>query len=57
MSAGVLVQAGLFDARGARAAERQRVASTLLVEALEDSTKRAAAASVVRHSIALVALR
>ncbi len=53
----MLVQAGLFDARGARTAERHRAARALLVEALEDSTKRAAAASVVRYSMALVALR
>lgn len=52
-----LVQAGLFDARGARTGERQRAARALLEEALEDTTWRAAAASVVRHSLALVALR
>ena len=56
-AARMLVQAGLFDARGARTAERHRAARALLVEALEDSTKRAAAASVVRYSMALVALR
>ena len=56
-AARMLVQAGLFDARGTRAAERQRQARALLVVALEDSTKRAAAASVVLQSMALVALR